>query len=619
MMFDCLGYPPDHPNCVTARAAIASCSCSTASATYCQPCLSPVWDTALACHALMEVGDDALTPALRARARLARGKAGARRRRRLGGAAPGAAARRLGLPVREPALPRSRRHRRGRPCARPLRRRALSRGDRPRRRMGHRHAEPERRLGLLRRRQHALLPEPYPVRRSRRAARPADRGRQRRAASAFWRRSATGPIIRRSPRRSPICEREQEADGSWFGRWGTNYIYGTWSVLAALNAAGLDPDAPEMRRAVDWLLARQHEDGGWGEGGDSYWPDAAARRGAVQHRRRRPPGRCSALMAAGEVGHPAVARGIDYLDRQPATQTAAGTSPGTPRSASRACSTCAITAIAPISRYGRWPATAGLARCNCAARRLRNLTAAASRQSRHFVSGKICRFVRVGIARRGITSAPGRGAFGLYDPLHDRPRGWRPGSRAAPGLPTVVGVRRSPAHGRRRRGSGGPGRMPGQLWHRRRSGAASQARGRRPVDRGRRRRPALAQQRKPAAARPRADCANRRHRRRGAGGANRARHPSRKSRAWQETGALAVDLESVVVARAAAALGIPFLVLRADRRYGDPGTAAGGAGAAAAETASRCSARCWRRCCAGPSNCAACWGSRARRGRRWRR
>ena len=53
-----------------------------------------------------------------------------------------------------------------------------------------------------------------------------------------------GGTIRRWPRRSPILEREQEPDGSWFGRWGTNYIYGTWSVLCALNAAGVDPRRP---------------------------------------------------------------------------------------------------------------------------------------------------------------------------------------------------------------------------------------------------------------------------------------------------------------------------------------------------------------------------------------
>ena len=59
--------------------------------------------------------------------------------------------------------------------------------------------------------------------------------------------------------------REQETDGSWFGRWGINYIYGTWSALCALNAAGLDPRSAPMRRAADWLIAIQNPDGGWGE------------------------------------------------------------------------------------------------------------------------------------------------------------------------------------------------------------------------------------------------------------------------------------------------------------------------------------------------------------------
>ena len=109
-----------------------------------------------------------------------------------------------------------------------------------------------------------------------------------------------------------FLKREQEADGSWFGRWGTNYIYGTWSVLSALNAAGTDPAAPVMRRAVDWLIAHQRADGGWGEGGESYYPGAP--RGEAP---------CStvsqtawallALMAAGEADNPAVARGIAYL------------------------------------------------------------------------------------------------------------------------------------------------------------------------------------------------------------------------------------------------------------------------------------------------------------------
>src|SRR6202011_3936432 len=69
-----------------------------------------------------------------------------------------------------------------------------------------------------------------------------------------------------------FLRKEQEPEGSWFGRWGTNFIYGTWSVLAAFNAAGVEPASAEVRRAVDWLVARQHNDGGWGESGESYWP-----------------------------------------------------------------------------------------------------------------------------------------------------------------------------------------------------------------------------------------------------------------------------------------------------------------------------------------------------------
>ena len=109
-----------------------------------------------------------------------------------------------------------------------------------------------------------------------------------------------------------FLRREQEADGSWFGRWGTNYIYGTWSVLAALNAIGLDPASPEIRRAVVWLLSYQRADGGWGESGESYWPDKPHGE-APDSTVSQTAWALLALMAAGEVAHPAVARGIAYL------------------------------------------------------------------------------------------------------------------------------------------------------------------------------------------------------------------------------------------------------------------------------------------------------------------
>jgi squalene-hopene/tetraprenyl-beta-curcumene cyclase len=106
--------------------------------------------------------------------------------------------------------------------------------------------------------------------------------------------------------------RTQLKDGSWYGRWGINYIYGTWSVLCALNAAGVDHQDPVMRRAVAWLVSIQNGDGGWGEDATSYRLDYSGFEAA--------PATASqtawallGLMAAGEVGHPAVARGVEYL------------------------------------------------------------------------------------------------------------------------------------------------------------------------------------------------------------------------------------------------------------------------------------------------------------------
>ena len=115
-------------------------------------------------------------------------------------------------------------------------------------------------------------------------------------------------------------EREQMADGSWFGRWGVNYIYGTWSVLCALNAAGLDGTTPMVRKAADWLIAIQNEDGGWGEDCASYKLDYRGYDPAASTASQTA-WALLGLMAAGEVDHPAVARGIAYL-RQ--TQDEAG-------------------------------------------------------------------------------------------------------------------------------------------------------------------------------------------------------------------------------------------------------------------------------------------------------
>jgi len=106
----------------------------------------------------------------------------------------------------------------------------------------------------------------------------------------------------------------QEQDGSWYGRWGMNYIYGTWSVLCAFNAVGLDPGAREVRKAVDWFVSVQNADGGWGEDGESYRLDYRGFERAPST-----PSQTAwavlGLMAAGAVRHPAVERGIAYLLR----------------------------------------------------------------------------------------------------------------------------------------------------------------------------------------------------------------------------------------------------------------------------------------------------------------
>ncbi len=123
------------------------------------------------------------------------------------------------------------------------------------------------------------------------------------------------PSNRSLKRAIRYLRKTQLPGGSWYGRWGMNYIYGTWSVLCALNAAGLDHDAPEIRKAVEWLTAIQNPDGGWGEDGSSYKLDYRGYETA--------PSTASqtawallGLMAAGEVNRPAVQSGIDYLLRK---------------------------------------------------------------------------------------------------------------------------------------------------------------------------------------------------------------------------------------------------------------------------------------------------------------
>ena len=144
-----------------------------------------------------------------------------------------------------------------------------------------------------------------------------------------------------------------------------------------------------MRKAVDWLIAIQNPDGGWGEDCDSYKLDYRGYEPA--------PSTASqtawallGLMAAGEVDHPAVARGIAYLQAHAGRRRACGRRTPTPAAASRASSTCATTAIRSSSRSGRWRATATCKRSNArrvALRHVMILAATGLQRERRIVAG----------------------------------------------------------------------------------------------------------------------------------------------------------------------------------------------------------------------------------------
>ena len=159
--------------------------------------------------------------------------------------------------------------------------------------------------------------------------------------------------------------RAQEADGSWFGRWGANYIYGTGAVVPALIAAGVRPSKPAIRRAVAWLEDHQNPDGGWGEDLRSYDDPALAGQGPPPP--RRPPGPCwpcsrraSPASAASKTSPASAASKTSTAAkrssaasagwRRPSAPTGAGTNRSTPGPASPATSTSTTTCTAWPSR-----------------------------------------------------------------------------------------------------------------------------------------------------------------------------------------------------------------------------------------------------------------------------
>jgi squalene-hopene/tetraprenyl-beta-curcumene cyclase len=117
-------------------------------------------------------------------------------------------------------------------------------------------------------------------------------------------------------RAAAFLRRQQEADGSWYGRWGCNYIYGTWLVLSALASCGDISREPWCRRAADWILSRQNPDGGWGESPRSY--DDPAQKGIGPSTASQTAWALMGLFAAGVTtpatpATPAIDRGVEYL------------------------------------------------------------------------------------------------------------------------------------------------------------------------------------------------------------------------------------------------------------------------------------------------------------------
>ncbi|MEI8380439.1 MAG: prenyltransferase/squalene oxidase repeat-containing protein [Planctomycetota bacterium] len=104
---------------------------------------------------------------------------------------------------------------------------------------------------------------------------------------------------------------DQQPDHCWYGRWGVNYLYGTWQVLVGLIANGVPADDPRLRKAADWLKAKQQPCGGWGETARSY--DDPSLRGTGVPTASQTAWALLGLLAAGEAESTAVQRGVDYL------------------------------------------------------------------------------------------------------------------------------------------------------------------------------------------------------------------------------------------------------------------------------------------------------------------
>jgi squalene-hopene/tetraprenyl-beta-curcumene cyclase len=318
MMFDALAYPRQHPDYVAARASIEKLLVIKPDEIYCQPCVSPVWDTALACHTLLEVGIRPAVDAVAAGLQWLQplqvldiiGDWAERRPK----ARPGGWAFQYANPyypdVDDTAVVVMAMDRAQGMLGDARYQIAIERGrewvsDLQSKNGGWGAFDADNDYLYLNNipfSDHGALLDP-----------PTEdvTGRCVSMLAQLGEPPDTSQALRRG---LDYLFRAQRADGSWYGRWGMNYIYGTWSVLCGLNAAGVASAAPQMRKAVDWLVSIQNADGGWGEDGTSYKLDYRGYESA--------PSTASqtawallGLMAGGATGTPAVARGIDFLLR----------------------------------------------------------------------------------------------------------------------------------------------------------------------------------------------------------------------------------------------------------------------------------------------------------------
>jgi squalene-hopene/tetraprenyl-beta-curcumene cyclase len=311
MMFDCLGIGPDDPRRAIARESVERLLVIGEDEAYCQPCVSPVWDTALAAHAMLEAGGDNAALADKALAWL--------KPRQVLEVAGDWAEERPGVRPGGWAFQYNNDHYPDLDDTAVV----VMAMDRARARGGDHDLAIDRgvewTVGLQSKdggwgafdadnaytylnnlpfADHGALLDPPTADVTARCvsmlAQLGETDSPRMTAALSW------------------LEREQEADGSWFGRWGVNYVYGTWSVLCALNAAGLSGDHPMVAKAVGWLTAIQNPDGGWGEDCDSYALDRTGHV-AAPSTASQTAWALLGLMAAGEVDSEAVARGIEWL------------------------------------------------------------------------------------------------------------------------------------------------------------------------------------------------------------------------------------------------------------------------------------------------------------------